>query len=99
MNMNTINNIKIKIQSIIPYVMLLRMFLVHINHLLHLIVASHKNPGPVVDMLRHYLEHSLHLAVHRLTATCFLDQPLSVPNSIEEHRKRPATYHSRQPST
>jgi hypothetical protein len=35
---------------------------------LHLVVAAHEDAGPVVDVLRHYFQHALHIAVYRLAA-------------------------------
>lgn len=44
------------------------MLLVHINNLLHLVIAAHENPRPIVDMLRYNRQHSFHTAVDGLTA-------------------------------
>lgn len=49
---------------------LLLVFLVHINHLLHLLLTSQEDTTPVVNMLRHNLHHALHLTVNRETTRC-----------------------------
>ena len=41
-----------------------------VDYLLNFIVASQEYTRPVMDVLRHYLQHSLHMAVDRLTASC-----------------------------
>jgi hypothetical protein len=35
------------------------------NNLIHLLLTSHENPTPVMDMLRLNLQHPLHLTIHR----------------------------------
>ena len=42
---------------------------VHINHLLHLVIAAHKDARSVMDMLGHHRQHSRHLTVDRLSAS------------------------------
>lgn len=37
---------------------------------LDLIVATHEDTGLIVDVLGHHLEHSVHLAVDSLAASC-----------------------------
>jgi hypothetical protein len=46
-----------------------RLLLVHVNHLLHLVVASQEDARAIVDVLRHHMQHALHLAIDRLAAS------------------------------
>ena len=45
------------------------MFLVDIDDFLHLIIAAHKDPRAIVNMLRDNGNHTLHTTVDRLTAS------------------------------
>ena len=49
---------------------LFRVLFVHVDNLLHLVVATHEDTGSVVDMLRHDCQHTLHAAVDRLATGC-----------------------------
>lgn len=42
---------------------------VELLHLLDLVVTTHEDTGLVVDVLRHHLEHAVHLAVDSLTTS------------------------------
>lgn len=44
------------------------MSLMYINHFLHLIVTSHEDTRPIMDVFRHDRQHAIHAAVDRLTA-------------------------------
>lgn len=48
---------------------LLRILCVDINNLLHLVVASHEDTRPIMNILGHNLHHALHPAVDRLSAS------------------------------
>ena len=54
-------------QSIGRAVCSLHMVSVHINDLLDLVITSHEDSGPIMNMLGDYLEHALHLTVHGLS--------------------------------
>ena len=41
----------------------------NVNDLLHLVIATHEDAGPIVDMFRHSLEHPTHLAGNGLTTS------------------------------
>ena len=45
------------------------MLLVHINDLLHLVIAAQKDTASIVDVLRHDSDHPAHLAVDCLTTS------------------------------
>src|ERR1700744_1603798 len=44
------------------------MQLVHVDDLLHLVEAAEEDARPVVDVLRHHVQHALHVRVDRLPA-------------------------------
>ncbi len=46
----------------------LHVLLVHLDHFLHFVVATHKNSGPVMNVLRYDGEHTLHSTIDRLAA-------------------------------
>jgi hypothetical protein len=46
------------------------MFLVDVDNLLHLVVATQEDTTPIVDVLRDDVEHTRHLAVDCLPARC-----------------------------
>lgn len=46
------------------------MLLVDINHFLHFVIAAHEDARPIVDMLGHHRQHSLHPAVDGLATGC-----------------------------
>lgn len=48
---------------------LLGVLLMHINDLLHFVIASHEDPRAIMDMLRHDCQHPLHVAIDGLSSS------------------------------
>lgn len=46
------------------------MFPVHFNDLLHFVIATHEDTGSIMDVLRNYAKHTIHMAVDCLPASC-----------------------------
>lgn len=44
--------------------------LVHVNDLLHLIIAAQEDTGTIMDMFRHNKQHAIHFTIDGLTSSC-----------------------------
>ena len=45
--------------------------LVHINHFLYFVIASHEDTRSIMDVLGNNSKHPFHTAIYRLASSCF----------------------------
>jgi hypothetical protein len=63
-------------------------FLVNVDNLLHLIIATHKDTRSIMNMVWHDCEHSLHPAIHRLPSSYIVSALL-----FNQNRNGPTIFH------